>query len=100
MTMLGSGDFFELPLLIPANPDQIIDSTTQSIPDPVLRLAGNSWVVRDGDLLHAGARGMRENRHKTMDAIKGRHDFQKGPLKDTQVAAGVLEIHSESNFSG
>src|SRR5882724_2515345 len=98
--MLGSRGVFELPLLVPADTYQIIHSTPQTIPDPIFRLAGHSWVVGDRDLLHAGACGMRENGHETMDAVKRRHDFQKRSLKNTQVAAGILEIDSQSNLSG
>src|SRR6266567_2910139 len=98
--MLGSRVFFKLPFLIPADTDQIIHSTPQAIPDPVFRLAGHARVMGDGNLLHSSAGGMRENRHKTMDAVECGHYVQKGSLKNAQVAAGILEIDSQCNLSG
>src|SRR5437867_8546160 len=98
--MLDGRDLFQAPLLIPAHANEIIYSSAKAVPDAVFRLAGDPRMMDDGYFLNNRSPGMGQNRHEPMHSVEDRHVFQDRTFEHSQIAAGILEIHSQHKFPG
>src|SRR5438132_924106 len=89
----------QLALLIPADHRQVVDSSSEPVPNAILRFAGNSRPMRNGDFLHDCAGAVCEYRQEAMKTIESGNRFQDSALKNAQIAATVAEIHPQHCFA-